>query len=226
MSKISAKNYFDANHNNAFQLMKNFHGVLNDEMIGFLCKKSEPLIDPYFDYQIKEEISDSENVNHLTHTKKLISYGQSSHGYDIRCANEFKIFSNTNTIGIDPKKINENIFIEKDGSKEEIWIPPNSYALTRSIERFNLPPDIVGVAVGKSTYARAGIIINVTPLEAGWEGYLTIEIANGTTLPAKIYPGEGIAQIIFHKSAVCKISYADRNGKYNNQPAQVVLAKV
>lgn len=211
---------------NILSLDKGFSGVLNDSMISQLCDKKyteEIMISPYKDKQVKSiSIEGLNNVSNIP----IISYGQSSHGYDIRCGDEFKIFSNANATRIDPKKINEDIFVKKDGSKEEIWIPPNSYALTHSMERFNLPRDIVGIAVGKSTYARAGIIINVTPLEAGWEGYLTIEIANGTTLPAKIYPGEGISQIIFHKSMPCNVSYADRSGKYMNQGAEVVLAKV
>jgi dCTP deaminase len=146
----------------------------------------------------------------------VISYGLSSMGYDIRIADEFKIFTNINTTVVDPKHFDRRSFVDVHG--EFCIIPPNSFALGRSLEYFRLPPKVSGICIGKSTYARCGIVVNITPLECEWEGHLSIEISNTTPLPAKIYSNEGIAQVIFLESAqVCEVSCADRRGKYQFQ---------
>jgi len=153
-----------------------------------------------------------------------VSYGLSSYGYDMRIADEFKIFTNINTTVIDPKNFDSNSFVDFKG--KICIIPPNSFALGRSVEYFKIPRDILTICLGKSTYARCGIIINVTPFEPEWEGNVTIEISNTTPLPAKIYANEGIAQIIFFQSdEECLISYADRGGKYQKQKG-ITLSKV
>ena len=156
--------------------------------------------------------------------KGVISYGLSSYGYDLRIADEFKIFTNVASTIVDPKNFDERSFVSVKG--DYCIIPPNSFALGRSIEYFRIPRDVIGICLGKSTYARCGIIVNVTPLEPCWEGYLTVEISNTTPLPAKIYAGEGIAQIIFIKgNEECEISYKDRKGKYMYQKG-IVIPKV
>jgi dCTP deaminase len=156
--------------------------------------------------------------------KGVISYGLSSYGYDLRIADEFKIFTNVASTIVDPKNFDERSFVSVKG--DYCIIPPNSFALGRSIEYFRIPRDVIGICLGKSTYARCGIIVNVTPLEPCWEGYLTVEISNTTPLPAKIYAGEGIAQIIFIKgNEECEISYKDRKGKYMYQSG-IVIPKV
>lgn len=147
---------------------------------------------------------------------RLISYGLSSYGYDIRCANEFKIFTNINSSTVDPKAFDSNNFV--DVKSDICIIPPNSFALARTVEYFKIPRNILTICLGKSTYARCGIIVNVTPLEPEWEGHVTLEFSNTTPLPAKIYANEGVAQVIFLESNdVCNISYKDRNGKYQGQ---------
>lgn len=146
----------------------------------------------------------------------VISYGLSSYGYDIRVADDFKIFTNVNYTVVDPKNFDDNSFVEFQG--EICTIPPNSFALARSIEYMRMPRNVTGIVLGKSTYARCGIVTNFTPLEAGWEGHITIEISNTTPLPARIYAREGIAQVLFFESdEACRISYADRGGKYQSQ---------
>jgi dCTP deaminase len=146
----------------------------------------------------------------------IISYGVSSYGYDMRIADEFKVFTNINTTIVDPKSFSTESFVDFKG--KECIIPPNSFALGKSVEHFNIPRNILGIVLGKSTYARAGIIVNVTPLEPGWRGFVTIEISNTTPLPVKIYANEGIAQVLFLESdEPCEISYADKKGKYQNQ---------
>jgi dCTP deaminase len=156
--------------------------------------------------------------------KGVISYGLSSYGYDLRIADEFKIFTNVASTIVDPKNFDERSFVSVKG--DYCIIPPNSFALGRSIEYFRIPRDVIGICLGKSTYARCGIIVNVTPLEPCWEGYLTVEISNTTPLPAKIYAGEGIAQIIFIKgNEECEVSYKDRKGKYMYQKG-IVIPKV
>jgi len=148
--------------------------------------------------------------------KKVVSYGLSSYGYDIRVADEFKIFTNVHNAIIDPKNFTEESFVSVKSN--ECIVPPNSFALARSIEYFKIPRKVLTLCLGKSTYARCGIIVNVTPFEPEWEGYVTIEISNTTPLPAKIYANEGIAQVIFFEgSDECRTSYADRKGKYMHQ---------
>ena len=147
---------------------------------------------------------------------RMISYGTSSYGYDVRCADEFKIFTNINSAIVDPKGFDETSFV--DIKANECVIPPNSFALASTVEYFRIPRSILTICLGKSTYARCGIIINVTPLEPEWEGHVTIEISNSTPLPAKIYANEGIAQMVFFESdEICETSYKDRAGKYQGQ---------
>ncbi|OUR63916.1 dCTP deaminase [Methylophaga sp. 42_25_T18] len=147
---------------------------------------------------------------------RIISYGTSSYGYDVRCSNEFKIFTNINSAIVDPKNFDESSFV--DVNSDVCIIPPNSFALARTIETFKIPRNVLTICLGKSTYARCGIIVNVTPLEPEWEGQVTLEFSNTTPLPAKIYANEGVAQMLFFESdEVCETSYADRNGKYQGQ---------
>jgi len=156
-------------------------------------------------------------------SKGKVSYGLSSYGYDVRVGDHFKIFHNLNSTYIDPKDFDEKSFVDHHG---DCLIPPNSFVLAETVERFKIPRNVLCVCLGKSTYARCGIIVNVTPLEPEWEGVITIEISNTTPLPAKIYAGEGIAQILFFLGdQVCETSYADRKGKYQNQPG-LTLPKV
>lgn len=153
-----------------------------------------------------------------------ISYGLSSYGYDSRCSDEFKIFTNVDNAIVDPKNFSEKSFVDRQ--TDVCIIPPNSFVLTRSVEYFRIPKDVLVVCLGKSTYARCGLIVNVTPLEPGWEGHVTLEISNSTPLPAKIYANEGVAQFLFFKgSSECETSYADRAGKYMKQTG-VTLPKI
>ncbi len=146
----------------------------------------------------------------------VISFGLSSYGYDIRIADEFKIFTNINNTIVDPKKFDPRSFVDFKGAV--CIIPPNSFALGRSVEYFKIPRNVMCICTGKSTYARCGIITNVTPFEPEWEGYVTLEISNTTPLPARIYANEGIAQVLFFESdEACTVSYADRQGKYQGQ---------
>jgi dCTP deaminase len=154
----------------------------------------------------------------------VISYGVSSYGYDIRVADEFKIFTNVNSAIVDPKNFDPASFVDFKGPI--CMIPPNSFALGRTVERFKIPRNVMAVCVGKSTYARCGLILNVTPAEPEWEGFLTLEISNTTPLPARIYAGEGIAQLLFFESdAPCEVSYGDRKGKYQDQTS-VTLPRI
>lgn len=147
---------------------------------------------------------------------KIVSYGVSSYGYDVRCAREFKVFTNVHSAIVDPKNFDERSFIDIVG--DECIIPPNSFALARTVEYFRIPRNVLTVCLGKSTYARCGIIVNVTPLEPEWEGHVTLEFSNTTNLPARIYAGEGVAQMLFFESdEVCETSYKDRGGKYQGQ---------
>jgi dCTP deaminase len=156
--------------------------------------------------------------------KNVISYGVSSYGYDLRVAYEFKIFTNVNCTVVDPKNFDERSFVTV--RSDCAIVPPNSFALARSVEYFKIPRDVLTICVGKSTYARCGIIVNVTPFEPEWEGFVTLEISNTTPLPAKIYANEGLCQIIFFQSdEVCEVSYRDRKGKYQSQQG-IVLPKV
>jgi len=155
---------------------------------------------------------------------KIVSYGTSSYGYDVRCANEFKIFTNINSTMVDPKDFDARSFVDFTG--DVCIIPPNSFALARTVEYFRIPRSVLTVCLGKSTYARCGIIVNVTPLEPEWEGHVTLEFSNTTPLPAKIYANEGIAQMLFFESdEICETSYRDRGGKYFGQTG-VTLPKI
>jgi len=163
------------------------------------------MIEPFVDTQVR-----------YIEGKKVISYGLSSYGYDLRVAGEFKVFTNLYNSLVDPKNFNENAFVHIEG--DECIIPPNSFALACSVEYFRIPRNVLTMCIGKSTYARCGIIVNVTPFEPGWEGYVTLEISNTTPLPAKIYAYEGLAQVLFLQGAEeCETSYADRKGKYMKQ---------
>lgn len=173
--------------------------------------KNHGLIEPFINKQVKEDPSG----------KRLVSFGLSSYGYDIRVADEFKVFTNVYNSLVDPKNFDNDSFVDIKGP--ECVIPPNSFALARSVEYFRIPRSILTICLGKSTYARCGIIVNVTPFEPEWEGYVTLEISNTTPLPAKIYSNEGIAQVIFFESTdACAVSYKDRNGKYMKQHGIVV----
>lgn len=155
-------------------------------------------------------------VEGLKVKKKVISYGLSSYGYDVRIADEFKIFTDINSQTLDPKELDERCFTDFKG--DVCRIPPNSFVLARSLEYIRMPPMTTGEVLGKSTYARIGCVCIATPLEAGWEGHITLEFANTTRLPMKLYAGEGAAQILFHQGDVqCRVSYADRKGKYMHQ---------
>ncbi len=167
------------------------------------------------DWQIKRDVT-IEPFEEGAARPGVISYGLSSYGYDVRVGRKFKIFTNALCAVVDPKKFDRTSFVDFEG--DECLIPPNSFALAETVEHIEIPRDILSVCVGKSTYARCGIIVNVTPLEPEWRGKVTIEISNTTPLPAKIYAGEGIAQMLFFRGeAVCQKSYADKSGKYQNQ---------
>jgi dCTP deaminase len=167
--------------------------------------KDHGLIEPFAARQVKK-----------VGRRRLISYGTSSYGYDVRCAPEFKIFTNINSTIVDPKEFDERSFVDYSG--EVCIIPPNSFALARTVEYFRIPRNVLVICLGKSTYARCGIIVNVTPLEPEWEGHVTLEFSNTTPLPAKIYSNEGVAQVIFLESdEACDVSYRDRAGKYQGQ---------
>ncbi len=179
------------------------------------------------DKEIKQYVKKYKMITPFELSQKrdgIISYGLSSYGYDFRIANDFKIFTNVNNTIVDPKNFDSKSFVDLKG--KECIIPPNSFALGRSVEYFCIPRDVLGICLGKSTYARCGIIVNVTPLEAGWIGYVTVEISNTTPLPVKIYANEGICQVLFLRgSQVCQISYADRKGKYQKQQ-KLTLPKI
>ena len=156
--------------------------------------------------------------------RKIISYGTSSYGYDIRCAPEFKVFTNIHSTVVDPKNFDEKSFVDFEG--DSCIIPPNSFALARTVEYFRIPRNVLTICLGKSTYARCGIIVNVTPFEPEWEGYVTLEISNTTPLPAKIYANEGIAQVLFFQGdEEPLVSYKDKKGKYQGQVG-VTLPKI
>ena len=177
--------------------------ILSDRQIIERCR-NENMISPFESGQVKRNGS-----------KDIISYGTSSFGYDARIANEFKIFTDVNSTVVDPKNFNEDSYVDVAGS--DVIIPPNSFLLGRTVEYFRIPKDVLVCTVGKSTYARCGLICNVTPLEPEWEGHVTIEISNTTPLPAKIYANEGICQFLFFKGEFCTTSYKDRKGKYDRQ---------
>ncbi len=188
---------------------------LNDMQIAKLCTTDKPMISPFIPTQVK-----------VVDNKPVISYGLSSYGYDIRITNVFQIFTPATGFmtAVDPKDMDSRAMVEFVG--DVCVIPPHSFALAVTLERFIIPRDVMTVCVGKSTYARCGVIINVTPFEPEWEGHATIEISNTTPLPALIYGNEGIGQLIFFRGEPPTISYADRKGKYQSQPASIVMAKV
>jgi dCTP deaminase len=182
--------------------------VKNDRWIRKMVKEHD-MIKPFAESQVREGV---------------ISYGLSSYGYDLRVADEFKIFTNVNCTIVDPKNFDPRSFVEFRGPV--CIVPPNSFALARSVEYFKIPRTVITVCVGKSTYARCGIIVNVTPLEPEWEGFVTLEISNTTPLPARVYSNEGLCQIVFFESdELCEISYKDKKGKYQAQQG-IVLPKV
>jgi dCTP deaminase len=156
-------------------------------------------------------------------TDEKISYGLGSFGYDIRIDDEFRIFTDVHSTEINPKEFNEEAFVKVQG--DSCLIPPNSFCLGKSLEKFDMPDDLFGLVVGKSTYARCGIIVNMTPIEPGWKGFLTIEISNTTPLPARIYADEGIAQVVFFRGERPITTYGDRNGKYQDQEG-IEVAKI
>ncbi len=186
---------------------KNLH-ILNDKEMEGYCKDAG-MIKPY--------VSDQQE-------KGVISFGQGSFGYDIRLGNEFEIFTPVANTPVDPKEFDKSALHHVE-SEDSIIIPPNSFALGYSKEKFNMPVDVFGLCVGKSTYARCGIIVNMTPIEPSWRGHLTIEISNTTPLPAKVYSGEGIAQVVFFRGNKPETTYSDKKGKYQDQGKGVQTAK-
>jgi dCTP deaminase len=177
--------------------------------------KEEPAVGILPDWQIQRDIKIDPFANG-TPRQGLISYGVSSYGYDVRVGRRFKVFTNARCAVVDPKHFDPASFVDVEG--DSCLIPPNSFALAETVEHLEIPRDVLAICVGKSTYARCGIIVNVTPLEPEWRGRVTIEISNTTPLPAKIYAGEGIAQILFLRAdALCQTSYADKQGKYQDQ---------
>ena len=184
--------------------------ILSDRWIRRMAQE-KGMIEPFVDAQKRDGI---------------ISYGLSSYGYDARVGTDFKIFTNVNSSVVDPKNFDQQSFVDRN--TDVCIIPPNSFALARTVEYFRIPRDVLVVCVGKSTYARCGIIVNVTPLEPEWEGHVTLEFSNTTPLPAKIYANEGVAQVVFLEAAaddVCETSYKDRGGKYQGQTG-VTLPKI
>ena len=167
--------------------------------------ESDGMIEPFEPGQVRENAG-----------SRIVSYGTSSYGYDVRCSDEFKIFTNINSVIVDPKAFDESSFVNFQG--DSCVIPPNSFALARTVEYFRIPRTVLTICLGKSTYARCGIIVNVTPLEPEWEGHVTLEFSNTTPLPARIYANEGVAQMLFMESdEPCETSYKDRGGKYQGQ---------
>lgn len=181
-----------------------FSGILADREIELLCKGDRPMISPFSQEAIRE-----------VDGKKIISYGLSSYGYDLRLGNKFKIFTNINTAMIDPKNFDPASFVEHEG--DTCIIPPNSFVLGVSKEYIRMPKNVTGVVLSKSTYARGGNICLATPLEAEWEGYVTLEFSNTSPLPSIMYAGEGCCQVLFFAGNPCTTTYADRGGKYMNQ---------
>ena len=187
-------------------------GIKSDKWIRRMVQ-AQGMIEPFEPNQIKRSNNGS-----------IVSYGTSSYGYDVRCSDEFKIFTNINSTIVDPKSFDAKSFVDFKGPV--CIIPPNSFALARTVEFFRIPRNVLTICLGKSTYARCGIIVNVTPLEPEWEGHVTLEFSNTTPLPAKIYANEGVAQVIFIEGdEVCETSYKDRGGKYQGQKG-VTLPKI
>lgn len=190
----------DREQQDKFENLATLPGLLADHQIRDLAQ-NHGMIEPFVEKQTRDGV---------------ISYGLSSYGYDARCAPDFKIFTNVDTAMVDPKQFSETNFVTRE--QDVCIIPPNSFVLTHTVEYFRIPKDVLVICLGKSTYARCGLIVNVTPLEPGWEGHVTLEISNTTPNPAKVYANEGVAQFLFFKgSAPCEVSYADRSGKYMGQ---------
>lgn len=186
----------------------------------------QPMISPFINESVRFINTEGTPVkeDYEGEKSKVISYGLSSFGYDARIADEFKLFTNLNSTIVDPKQFDKRSFVDHKGPY--CIIPPNSFVLARTVERFKMPKDMAGICLTKSTYARVGIYCLATPLEPGWEGYLTLEYANTTPLPAKLYANEGGLQIMFFKGSVpCDVTYADRAGKYNHQLEEITLPK-
>jgi dCTP deaminase len=199
-------------------------GLLSDLQIRHLAEQ-HGMIEPFEPVAVRE----------MPSGQKVVSYGVTSYGYDIRVAHEFKVFTPTYCAVVDPKQVDMRAFTEMHFTPgvigEAVMIPPNSFVLARSLERFNIPRDVLAVVIGKSTYARCGLVVNCTPLEPLWTGYLTIEISNTTPLPARVYANEGIAQVLFYKaSQVCLVSYAEKDGgkpgKFQNQGPEITLPRM
>lgn len=190
-------------------------GLKSDKWIRDMAQNHGMII-PFEPGQVRVDPNDPDPIK-----GKLVSYGTSSYGYDVRCSDEFKIFTNINSTVVDPKNFDPKTFV--DVKADRCIIPPNSFALARTIERFKIPKNVLTICLGKSTYARCGIIVNVTPFEPGWEGYVTLEFSNTTPLPAIIYANEGCAQVLFFEGdEQCETTYADRGGKYQGQEGVVV----
>ena len=183
-------------------------GIMPDFWIKKMAKDHK-MIDPFVDKLIK---------------KNVLSYGLSSYGYDARVSKQFKIFTNVNSATVDPKKFSESSFVDRE--VDYCIIPPNSFALAKTVEYFKIPKETLVICVGKSTYARSGILVNITPAESKWRGHLTLEISNCTGLFNRIYADEGICQLLFYRGKPCETSYEDRKGKYQSQPHEVVFSKV
>lgn len=201
--------------------IKSYRAVTQEDLLNW-----QPMIAPFEPNQVRtreqryadvlrQVCDDPQDVQ----PEKIVSYGTSSFGYDIRCSDEFKIFTNIHSTVVDPKNFDPKTFVDFKG--EVCIIPPNSFALARTVERFKIPRNVMTICLGKSTYARCGIIVNVTPFEPGWEGYVTLEFSNTTPLPAKIYANEGCAQVLFFQGEQPETSYADRQGKYQGQTGVV-----
>jgi dCTP deaminase len=198
----------DSKQSEAMRLLKDsadhLPGIMPDHWIREQAQNQD-MIEPFIDGQVR-----------YVDEEKIISYGLSSYGYDARLADEFMIFTNVDNALVDPKNFSEKSFVERKG--DVCVIPPNSFVLCRTVEYFKIPKDALVICLGKSTYARCGLIVNVTPLEPGWEGHVTLEISNTTPLPAKVYANEGVCQFLFFKgSSACEVTYGDRGGKYMGQ---------
>lgn len=194
--------------------------ILSDKQIGELCTGEEPMLSPFYRSSIKEDFAGT----------KILSYGVSSYGYDATLAKKVYVFTNQNGTTIDPRKFSDDIYIEAriltdEDDLEYFILPPNSYALGYTNEYFKMPRNVTALCIGKSTYARSGLMINCTPIEAGWHGNVVLELANMCGLPIKVYINQGIAQFLFFSGEDCITSYADRGGKYQNQ-TNITLPKV
>lgn len=208
-------------------------GILNDAQIAFLCQGEKPMIENFVDHQVKTRKVPESNIPlvkahmedyEVCEDERIVSYGLSSFGYDFRVDRKFKLFTNLNASVIDPLNFSEDNYVEREG--DSIIIPPNSFVLASTVERFNMPDDVVAICVGKSTLARVGCSPIITPLEPGWSGYLTLEYANHTSLPMILRAGQGGGQLMFFRGMRPDVTYGDRGGKYMDQPAGPVNARV